>query len=422
MTIYSGLLMMALMVSSPWWLWRMLTSAQYRRGLRGRLGAVPGELTRAVAGKDVIWLHAVSVGEVLAAEKLIRDLQAQLPEWVIAISTTTQAGFNIARERLPDQPVFFMPLDFAYTMLRYLGTLRPKLVVLMESELWPRMLVECERAGVPVVVANARISDRSLPRYLRLKRFWKPLLGKVRLFLAQGDESAERLAKIGVPVGRIRVAGNLKYDSPVTDTLGMVPALRTHLPQSEFVVCGSTLEGEEAEILGAWAHLASTGHRGVLLIAPRHPHRFAEVGALIGKNVVRMSRWIKSPAPLALGDVLLLDCIGSLAAIYQLATVAFLGGSLVPRGGHNPLEPARFGVPVIMGPSYENFREIVDGMRAEDAIMIFERGDLTLALHQTMSRGRAMGQRGKQFFAAQTGATARTVLSLTDLLPKVRTP
>jgi 3-deoxy-D-manno-octulosonic-acid transferase len=423
MMLYSCLLALALIVSSPWWLWRMATSGRYRAGFLGRLGKVPAHLTRAVEGRDTLWLHAVSVGEVLAAERLIADLRAALPHYVVAVSTTTATGYKLATERLPDCPVFFMPLDFAYTMLRYLRTIRPKLVVLMESELWPRMLTECERAKVPVVVVNARVSDRSFPRYLRLRRLWKPLLAKVTLFLAQGDESAGRLARIGVPLGRIRVVGNLKYDAPPPANDEIVQTLRQSFPAAaEIVVCGSTLEGEEVEILEAWVRLFSTGHRGVLIIAPRHPNRFASVLRLTGKSAIRASVWLKNPHPLEIGEVMVLDTVGHLPAVYQVATVAFLGGSLVPKGGHNPLEAARFGVPVIMGPSYENFREIVDAMRARDAIYIVEHGNLTLALHTAMARGRAVGKRGQEFFEAETGATARTVLALTDLLPKVRVP
>jgi 3-deoxy-D-manno-octulosonic-acid transferase len=426
MMLYSLLLTLALLVSSPWWIWRMMISGRYRAGLPGRLGRIPPHLASAVEGHDTIWLHAVSVGEVLAAERLIAELQLALPQYVIAVSTTTATSQKLAQERLPHCPVFYMPLDFAYTMRRYLGAIHPKLVVLMESELWPRMLTECARRHIPVVVVNARISDRSFPRYLRLRRFWKPLLAKVTLFLAQGDESAERLAKIGVSLSRIRVVGNLKYDAPAPANTEVAELLRRNFPvAAEIVVCGSTLETEEVEILEAWVRLVSTGHRGVLIIAPRHPNRFALVLRLAGKSAVRASIWLKNPRPLNLGEVMILDTLGHLAAVYQVATVAFLGGSLVRKGGHNPLEAARFGVPVVMGPSYENFREIVDAMRARDAIYIVEHGNLTLALHTAMARGRAVGKRGKEFFETQTGATSRTVIALTDLispalLPKVR--
>ncbi len=416
MILYSLLLALALALSAPWWLWRMLTSGRYREGLGGRLGLVPEGLRRAVAERETIWLHAVSVGEVLAAEQLIAELQLSLPGWVIAVSVTTAPALRLATERLPGSPVFLIPLDFAWSVRRYLRAIKPKLVVLMESELWPRLLVEMERFGVPVVVANARISDRSFPRYLRLRMLWRPLLAKVAFFLVQGEESAERLVKIGVAEGRVRVTGNLKYDAAVQLESALVGTLRRHLPETELIVCGSTLEGEETLILDAWAHLVSTGHRGVLMIAPRHPQRFDEVVRLAGKAAIRVSSWIKAPRPLGLGEVLILDSLGSLAAVYQIATVAVVGGSLVRRGGHNPLEAARFGVPVLMGPSYENFREIVDGMRAADAIQIVDPARLNLALHQAMSRGRAMGRRGKSFFEQQKGAVERSRMAILDLL------
>jgi 3-deoxy-D-manno-octulosonic-acid transferase len=395
----------------------MATSGRYRAGLAERLGLVSPELVQAVTNRDVIWLHAVSVGEVLAAEGLIAELQATLPDWVIAVSTTTAAGQRIARERLAGFPVFYMPLDFAFAMRRILHVLQPRLVLLMESELWPRMLTECEKSGIPIAVVNARISDRSLPRYLGLRWFWKPLLAKVTLFLAQGDESAERLEKIGVDIRRIRVVGNLKYDAPLPQRNQLVGALRANLPMnSELVVCGSTLEGEETKILEAWKRITTTGHSGVLLIAPRHPQRFAAVARLAGPKALRVSEWMQRPQPLESGQVLVLDSVGDLASVYKVATVAFIGGSLVRKGGHNPLEAARFGVPVVMGPSYQNFREIVEGMRACDAIYIVEDGNLTLALHQAMTRGRVVGRRARDFFDTQTGATGRTVIAVTDLL------
>ena len=291
-------------------------------------------------------------------------------------------------------------------------------MVLMESELWPRMLHECAFARIPVIVANARISDRSFPRYRALRVLWKPLLSKVTLFLAQGEESARRLQGLGVPAERIRSVGNLKYDAPAPARNALVEALRANLPAADFIVCGSTVEGEEEQVLKAWLQLMSSGHRGVLLIAPRHPQRFAAVSRLVGQSGIRISEWMQAPRKLGLGDILVLDTLGSLAAVYQLATVAFLGGSLVKKGGHNPLEAARFAVPVVMGPSYQNFREIVEGMRSADAIYITEQNDLSTCLHIAMARGRAVGRRGEQFFLAQTGATARTLALIHQVLEK----
>jgi 3-deoxy-D-manno-octulosonic-acid transferase len=176
MIVYSSLLLAALVLGAPYWLLRMATSGRYRAGLPGRLGLVPEGLRAAVAGRDVIWVHAVSVGEVLAATQLIRELTVALPGWVVAVSTTTETGQRLATERLTGSPVFYLPLDFAFTVRRYLRVLRPKMLVLMESELWPRLIEECAKSGIPVVVVNTRISDRSFPRYMRLRRLWRPFL------------------------------------------------------------------------------------------------------------------------------------------------------------------------------------------------------------------------------------------------------
>ena len=222
MAVYSFLLALALGVSAPWWLWRM---GRYRAGLAERLGRVPPELRAAVTGKRVVWVHAVSVGEVLAVERLIAEFRAALGDgWVIAVSTTTATGQKIARERLVESPVFYFPLDFAFAVRAWLRVLRPELMVLVESEFWPRHLVECERAGVPIAVVNARVSDRSFPRYMKLKRLWRPLLGKVSVFLAQGEESAERLRKIGVGRGgrccAASVAGRLEGALECSSSVG----------------------------------------------------------------------------------------------------------------------------------------------------------------------------------------------------------
>src|SRR6185437_3387568 len=212
MWVYSTLLLATLVLGAPYWLLRMATSGRYRAGLAGRLGWVPQQLRTAVAGREVVWVHAVSVGEVMAATQLIRELAALRPEWMIAVSTTTATGQRLAKQRLPELPVFYLPLDFAFVVRRYLKVLRPKMLVLMESELWPNLILECAKAGVPMAVVNARVSDRSFPRYMWLRRLWRPLLEKISLFLAQSGETAERLVRIGAPAERVRVTGNLKYD------------------------------------------------------------------------------------------------------------------------------------------------------------------------------------------------------------------
>jgi len=423
MLVYSSLLLTMLVLGSPYWLLRMMVSGRYRAGLAGRLGRVPAGLRDAVAGQNVIWVHAVSVGEVLAASRMIEELRAAIPGVMIVVSTTTETGQELARRRFPESPVFYLPLDFAVLMRRTLRLLKPRLVVLMESELWPNMIRQCSEMNVPIAVVNARVSDRSLPRYLRLRRLWRPLLAEISLYLAQSEESAERLRRIGVPAERVRMAGNLKYDVRAGADTALVSRLREALPlEAPVVVCGSTLEGEEAIVMAAWCEVSAAVPDVVLVIAPRHPARFATVAALLteaGMQVVRASEFLRQPAPIKPGSVVLLDTIGDLATAYSLAAVAFVGGSLVPMGGHNPLEPVQFGVPVLTGSSYENFREIVEAMQTEDAIQIVSVEDLAatiLTLLQNSVARKALGDRGREFFVSKAGATERVVRELIGLI------
>jgi 3-deoxy-D-manno-octulosonic-acid transferase len=429
MAVYSALLMAVLVVGAPYWLVRMATSGRYRAGLRGRLGMVPAGLRAAVAGRDVIWVHAVSVGEVMAATQLIRELKAALPGWVVAVSTTTETGQRLAKDRLVESPVFYLPLDFKVAVRRYLRVLRPKMLVLMESELWPRLIEECAKSGVPVAVVNARISDRSFPRYMRLRRMWRPFLGMISLFLAQSRETAERLVKIGAPVGRVKVTGNLKYDVRVGGESALTKMLRERLPVgARVVVCGSTLDGEEKILLEAWPGVLGKEPNAVMVLAPRHPDRFSAVAGMVTANnftLVRASEFRKenvrelTTSALEAGSIFFLDTIGDLASMYELGSVAFVGGSLVPAGGHNPLEPAQFGVPVVMGPSFQNFREVVETMRDANALRIVstaEVGATLVELLRDTDEARALGERGQEVFDAQAGATARTVQMLTSLL------
>ncbi len=388
--VYSLALLLVLVVSSPWWLLRMVTSGKYREGLAERLGHVPERIRRSMGGEQRIWIHAVSVGEVLAASRLVEELERRLAEigsgsgtWRVMISTTTRTGQKLARERFGPERVFYFPLDFGFAVRSWLGAVRPRILLLAETEFWPRMLAECRRAGIPVVVVNARISDRSWPRYLRLAWLWRRILRGVAGALAQSEVDAERLRALGVK--NVQVGGNLKFDVRVARQAAVTKLLREHLTQgTEVLVCGSTLAGEEELLLDAVPADA------VMILAPRRPERFGEVAALLerrGVRWVRRSEWVAAPARIDAGTVILLDSIGELASVYSLASAAFIGGSLVPAGGHNPLEAAQFGVPVATGTSTQNFRGIVDTLCSRNAIQVVERDELGIAL-AALLRGR----------------------------------
>src|SRR6202453_2043075 len=420
--IYSFLLFVVLALGLPYYLLAMATNGKYREGLSERLGWVPARL-REGDTRRTIWVHAVSVGEVLAASRLVNELSACAPQYRVLLSTTTRTGQRLARERTGADHTFYFPLDFPWIVGRYLKRLDPVLLVLVETEFWPNLLTACRRAAIPVAVVNGRISDRSLPRYLRLRFLWKQILAGVSIVLAQSEEDAKRMKAIGAPSGRVSFGGNLKFDVRSAEPAAITTALREKLPSgARVLVCGSTLEGEEEILLDAFEQLRKTIPDCVMILAPRHPERFGRVTQLLKNRnqlSVRRSNWMKRPAKIKPGTVVLLDSIGELASVYALASVAFVGGSLVPAGGHNPLEPAQFGVPIVMGPDYQNFRAVVDALRANNAIRIAQPDNFAQVLIDLLTDREAalnLGERARQVFAQQAGATERSVAALTSLL------
>jgi 3-deoxy-D-manno-octulosonic-acid transferase len=427
---YNLALVSALVAGAPWWLWRMATTQKYRQGMLERLGRVPSRLGGLGSESDddrpVIWLHAVSVGEVLAVSRLVEELDRALPSHRLMISTTTLTGQTLARERFGSNRVFYCPLDLPWAVRAYMKALRPRLLVLAETEFWPNLLNGCFRRKIPVAVVNARISDRSWPRYSRFRWLWRPFLGKLDRVLAQSETDAIRLKAIGCSADRVVVAGNLKYDVRTASETDATQQLRALTSGLRLIVAGSTLEGEEAALLEAWPKLLEVDPRLVLVLAPRHPERFAAVAALLEKSGVawvRRSDWRSQPPteikPLHPGQIVLLDSIGELASVYSLAAVAFVGGSLFPGGGHNPLEPAQFGVPIVMGSHYANFRAITEDLRAHEAIRNAAKEDLAevlIELLQDRQAAEVTGDRARQVFEQQAGATARCVEALRELL------
>jgi 3-deoxy-D-manno-octulosonic-acid transferase len=416
--LYSALLAAAAVVTAPWWLARMLVRGAQAGSLAERMGRVPARLG---AADGCIWVHAVSVGEVLAVSRLVARLQKQFPERRVLVSTTTATGQKLARERFGENNVFYYPLDFGFAIKPYLRRLRPRLVVLAESEFWPNFLRLVRQSGARIAVVNSRISDRSLPRYLKLRPLWKRVLGGVDLFLAQGEEDARRLMAIGAPETRVHVTGNLKFDVETLDRASANHILREVLQHaSPVVVCGSTAEGEEAIVLDAFRAVLETYPGAVLVLAPRRPERFDTVAGLLGKSGLRFWRRSQLAGNESLtGGVLLLDSIGELAALYALATVAFVGGSLVPHGGHNILEPAQHGVATLVGPHTENFRDIVAIFERAQAVKVVSGEEFEPALLMLLEESAArqeLGRRAGEVVRQQRGATEATLNALAELL------
>jgi 3-deoxy-D-manno-octulosonic-acid transferase len=425
--LYSALLAVVLLLTLPYWMVQMLRHGKYRAGLRQRFGAVPATLL-SPNQKPAIWIHAVSVGEVVASSAVIATLRERFPAHRAVVSTTTSTGQKLAAQRFGAENVFYFPLDFSFAIRPYIEALRPELVVVAETEFWPNFLRLAKASGAKIAVINCRISDRSLPGYKRF-RFWLPkLLGgalaNVDIFLAQTEEDRRRLIEIGAHESKIAVAGNLKFDIAPPPATEIVMRLRENFRNSgaiPILVCGSTLEGEEGALLSAFRNILVSHPQAVMILAPRHPERFADVAALVEKLGFRMWRRSVWSGDQLAGGVFLVDSIGELASLYSLGTVAFVGGSLVPRGGHNILEPALYGVPIVTGNHYENFRDVINVFANRDAVRIVGLAELPLVLMELVDDANARATLGRNALAAlesQRGATDKTITALLQLMSR----
>jgi 3-deoxy-D-manno-octulosonic-acid transferase len=424
---YSLLLALAMLLTSPYWLYQALRHGKYHAGFPERMGRVPPRL-QVDSNSRVIWVHAVSVGEVLAVSGLVQAMRTGFPQHRVLISTTTDTGQAIARKRFGEENAFYFPMDFGFAIRPLLRALRPELIVLAETEFWPNFLRMARLSGARIAVANGRISDRSWPSYRRFRFALKLMLAQVDLFLAQTEQDSERLRAIGAPSERVQVTGNLKFDVAVPSLPTIFETLRASLAAESagpVLVCGSTVEGEELLLIRAFQNVRNVHPRATMILAPRRPERFGEVANLIaeaGLPSCRRSQW--QGEPLA-GGVLLLDSVGELAALYALADIAFVGGSLVRRGGHNIIEPAQAGVAIVVGPHTQNFRDVVAQFQNRNAARVVapsELGPTFLYLLAHEVDRHALGQRAQETVRSQMGATDRTMEALQKLLTSQPAP
>ena len=363
--LYSVAIVCYALLMAPRLAYGAVRHRKYIGTMRERWGCLPAAINP--AGRPSIWIHAVSVGEVQAARTLIPGLRDRYPDHPLWLSTTTQTGRAVAARIEAVDGLFYFPLDLPAVIDRVLDRVRPVLFLAVDTELWPNLLRGCARRGVRTMLVNGRISDRSYPRYRLVRWLLRRVLADVDRCCAQSEESARRLIDLGAPPGRVAMTGNLKFDAaagsspdprPGDDGL---PGLFGWSPDRPVLMAASTHPGEEGPVLGAFLQLRTRVPDLVLMLAPRHPERGAEVAALAaerGVAAVRRSRLSEFGAGPA--DVVVLDTVGELAALFRAATVVFLGGSLVPAGGHNVIEPAVWGKAVVFGPHMENFAEIAE--------------------------------------------------------------
>jgi 3-deoxy-D-manno-octulosonic-acid transferase len=426
---YSLLLSVGFLVLVPHFLFQALTHGKYIAGLRQRLGSLPPLADRS---NPVIWLHCVSVGETQAARPLVERLKANFPQHSLVVSTITMTGQKLARDLFEQQAsdVFYFPLDWRWSVRRALKAINPSAVLIMETELWPNFLRECDKQRIPVALVNGRISKQSFRRYSLIRVFFRRMLSSLTMAVMQSEPDAERIATLGMPREKLFVSGNLKFDSrPTSSAIEKTGEIRQRFGFQEgvaLILAASTHSPEEKIILESFLKLKKT--RSVrLMLAPRHPERFQEVASLLQDSGLNWTRRTATPNPNDTNaDVVLLDTIGELPATYPLAAIVFVGGSIIERGGHNVLEPGSVGACVVTGAHTDNFHAIVALLNQADALIQLRdltgsemSTELTGALAELLDqpeRRKELGERARQLVLDNQGATDRTIQLIKPLL------
>jgi len=418
--LYDLILSLATLVLLPYYLLRGLRHGKVRQGIRERLGVLPAERLAPLAGRPVIWVHAVSVGETRAAVPLIKALKSRYPNHAIVLSNVTETGHGVARGLRDVDLCLFFPFDLSWVVRRVFAAVKPQLAVIVETEIWPNFVRQCQKDAIPVLLVNGRISDRSFPRYRRVRWLLQPVLRRFSAFCMQSELDAERIIAMGAPAERVEVTRNLKFDMQAkTPDVSELAQLRQtfHLAaDTKIWVAGSTHAGEEESVALAFGELLAAGQSLVLVLVPRHPERcrgVAEMLASRGFSVTLRSKISERSSPLHGGEVLLVDSIGEMMSFYALADLVFVGGSLVNIGGHNILEASLLKKPVIFGPYMQNFKEISRLLiEANGGVCVATESELEPAVARLLADAdlrQAMGQGGYGLLAENAGATDHTL-------------
>ena len=411
--LYEVLLYLGLFLALPYFLLTGALREKYLANLAARRGFYP-----TLRATHDLWIHAVSVGETLAARPVVEAILRMRPSTTIVFTTTTVTGQAQARKFFPNATVTYFPFDFSSSVTRFLNHHSPRVFATMETEIWPNVTRLSRARGLKLLLANGRISDRSFPRYRLMRLFVGPVLRQYNRILAREETDRERFIAIGAPPQIVETSGNVKFDYvPDARPLEIGPQLETLIAGRSVLVLGSTMAGEDEALIPELQRFITDRHAFVI-IAPRKPERFDTVAALLGSANLRFVRRSRGIAGVA--DLLLLDTLGDLARMYRYASVAFIGGSLVPTGGHNPIEPAAHGVPVTFGPHMSNFREIAAiFLRDGGAIESRSAGDVLAfagRIFGDQDARRSVGERARQTVERNRGAAARTASRIVELL------
>jgi 3-deoxy-D-manno-octulosonic-acid transferase len=424
--LYSILFSAAFLLAAPGYWWRYRRRANWRAYWRERLGYLG--IQPPSSAQPAIWVHAVSVGETLGVVRLVQEIRRRHPDRPVFMSHVTPTGREAGAARLPDLAGrFYLPFDWQWSVKRVLRQVRPGLLLIAETELWPNLLQAAHQFGARVVIVNARLSDRSFRGYRLVRPFMRRVLANVDLILAQTERDAERFRALAAPAERVRAVGNLKFDATPVHVSAIAPCLEQALRSTgrqPVLIAASTMPKEEPLVLKAWGQVRRRFPRGLLILAPRHPERFDAVAAVVAEQGYR---WVRRTGlagdriagPLAQAEVLLLDTIGELGGLLRCGDVVFVGGSLVPAGGHNLLEPAYWGKPILFGPHMENFRDAAMLFLQEDAALEVQDADgLARAAQDLLAdaeRQRRMGAAARRLLERESGATGRVLEALAAL-------
>ncbi len=429
--IYSVLLTFGFLILLPRSVFDVFRHGKYVAGFRERLGHVPA---LADVRQPIIWLHCVSVGETQTARPLVQAIRKEFPKCLLAISTVTLTGQRLAAEVFREDAarVFYFPFDWRWTVRRSLKAMNPSLALIMETELWPNFMLECRNRGIPVALVNGRLSANSFRRYRLVKRFISRVVSCLDLAIMQSQTDASRICELGVPAERVLISGSLKFDAnPVDQGLALTQDLRDrfHVVPEQIVLAASTHAPEERILIEAFQQVRARCNveKPRLMIAPRHPERFEEVARLLATSGLTWTRRTAAATDAdTTCDAILIDTIGELRAVYPLASVVFVGGSISRTGGHNILEPAAIGASIVTGAHTDNFEHIVQEFVRAGAIVQLpplpevaapaEVARVIEGLLYDQQRREALGSRAKHLVEQNRGATERTLRMLTGIL------
>ncbi|MGA9853526.1 MAG: lipid IV(A) 3-deoxy-D-manno-octulosonic acid transferase [Gammaproteobacteria bacterium] len=418
--LYSLTLWLLLPFALVWLSWRTWRQTGHADKLGERFGSSPF-----LPPNEIIWIHGASVGEIRAAAPLVKALHRDFPQRPLLVTSFTATGRAQAQALFGDRAlVSLLPYDLPFNVNRWLKCTSPTMGIIMETEIWPNLFAACARRHIPLVMVSARLSERALNRYRRFQALMRRALGQVAMIAAQTEGDAEYFRRLGVAPERLEITGNLKFDVQFPDTLAAQGhGLRAKLfGPASVIVAGSTRENEEPQVLQAFGALLKKQPACVLVLAPRHPERAAAVAELVKNAGFTCRRRSAGETPLKPGEVLLLDTLGELARFYAAADMAFVGGSLVPGGGHNLLEPAALSLPVLAGPHLANVRDIAELLKAAGGLIVVNDaqalGEALIWLVSNKVTRERIGQAAQQTVVANRGALAQTLSLVEKHIPR----